>query len=175
MGVRPQPHETVLYRAAIAGWMRLLALGAVMLLAALALAWNVGLFLRGAGPTAWSILGTLLFIAVPSTPILLGVRQSFTVTTLGITVVGQLRTRRIPWAEVRVVRISQRLMDRGAADVVLRDGTTVRSPITAARSAIRRGESTFDHGADLKSPARPARAAIEAHRRYLRGEFVTIR
>jgi hypothetical protein len=175
MAVHPLPHETVLYRASIAGWMRGLGLGAVALLAALALAWNLGLLLRGAGPTPWSVLAGLLFVAVPAVPILLGLRQSFTVTTHGITVVGQLRTRRIPWARIRVVRVSQRLIDRGAADVVLHDGSTVRSPLTAARSAIRRGESAYDHGADLRSPARPARAAIEAHRRYLRGEFTAFR
>lgn len=43
--------------------------------------------------------------------------------------------------------------------------------ITEARSAMRRGERTSDHGPGLRGAARPTRAAIDAHRRWLRGEF----
>ncbi|MFC0673348.1 hypothetical protein [Brachybacterium hainanense] len=47
----------------------------------------------------------------------------------------------------------------------------LRPAITTARFALSRGESTSDHGPDLLQPARPARAAIDVHRRWLRGDL----
>ncbi|UYG16052.1 PH domain-containing protein [Brachybacterium huguangmaarense] len=165
------PPEVVLYRARTAPWLRLAGAALILVLVVLAAAWNASLLARGDGPTSWSVLGSLLVIGLPAVLVVLGLRPAFSVTTRGITVTGQLGGRRIPWSDVQLVRISGRPQDRGGAEVVLHDGTVVRSPITAARFALRRGESPDDHGPDIRSPARPVRAAVDAHRRYLRGEF----
>lgn len=55
------------------------------------------------------------------------------------------------------------------AMIATTDGRRVTSALTGSRFALHRGESTHDHGSDLLQPARPARAAIEAHRRWLHG------
>ena len=94
--------------------------------------------------------------------------QRFTVTTDGITVHGLLRRARIPWSEVAVVEVDRSLLGRGATVVVTHSGRRVRSELTSPRYALRRGEPTADHGEDLLFPARPTRAAIEAHRDFLR-------
>lgn len=97
--------------------------------------------------------------------------NSFAVTTRGI----RLRTfgvpTFVPWVDVAAIEIEQRRNQRGATVVRRADGQRFRSAITGARYALRRGESTLDHGHDLLQPARPTRAAIDAHRRYLAGEF----
>lgn len=131
--------------------------------------------------------GALLALLVPQRPhlllaavalmmlIVLGgavgllLRPAFRVTTAGMEVRGYLSTHRLDWAEVAVIEIDRSLMNRGAVVIVARDGRRVTSALTGSRFALYRGESTFDHGADLLQPARPARAAIDTHRRWLHG------
>lgn len=98
-------------------------------------------------------------------------RPAFVVTAAGIVDRTYLGTRRIPWPEVSVIEIDPALMNRGATVVVRRDGSRVRSAITGSRFTVHRGESPMDHGQDLLQPARPTRAAIDAHRRWGRGEL----
>ncbi|GAB3702018.1 hypothetical protein GCM10028815_09720 [Mariniluteicoccus flavus] len=104
-------------------------------------------------------------------PAVMGLRMAFTVTTDGLEVATATRTRRIPWPEVGVIRISRATFSRGATEVVTKDGRSIVVHLTAARAAIRRGERTSDHGHDLLQPSRPTRAAMDAHTRHLRGEF----
>lgn len=113
----------------------------------------------------------LLLTVVLDALVLLLLRPSFTVSTAGIVDRAVLSTRRISWPEVAVIELEPAAMDRGATVIVLRDGRRLRSGITSSRRALYRGESPVDHGPDLLRPARPTRAAIDAHRRYLRGEF----
>jgi hypothetical protein len=113
----------------------------------------------------------LLIMVVLDALVLLLLRPSFTVSTAGIVDRALLSTRRIPWSEIAAIEIEPAAMDRGATVIVRRDGRRVRSGLTSSRRALYRGESPFDHGPDLLHPARPTRAASDAHRRYLRGEF----
>ena len=125
----------------------------------------------------WALIGSvaaLLMLLALIGLIVLAVRAplaSFTVTTAGISIREIFRTTNIAWADVAVIQIDQTLIQRGRAVVVTRDGKRTASSITAARFALRRGESTYDHGPELLHPAIPVRAAIDAHQRYLRGEF----
>lgn len=169
----------VLYRAAVIPGIRVLILvlatvaavvpaGMLVILVAAALDTSrphVALF-------AWSGAAiTLLLLTGFGIMVIRGARSAFIVTTAGITIRRLVRTVRIPWSDVGVIQVDPRHMHRGEAVVVRRDGTRVGSPVTAARYAMRRGESTFDHGPELLHPAIPVRAAIDAHQRYLRGEF----
>ncbi|ATG51745.1 hypothetical protein CFK38_09575 [Brachybacterium vulturis] len=96
-------------------------------------------------------------------------RPAFRVTTAGMEVRGYLSTRRLDWPEVAVIAIDRSVMNRGAVVIVARDGRRVTSALTGSRFALYRGESTFENGPDLLQPARPARAAIDTHRRWLHG------
>ncbi len=111
----------------------------------------------------------LLMLCVLGTGVALLLRPAFRVTTVGIEVRGYLVAHRLGWAEIAVVEIDRALMNRGATVVVLRDGRRIRSALTGSRFALYRGESIHDHGSDLLQPARPTRAAIDTHRRWLHG------
>lgn len=89
------------------------------------------------------------------------------VSTQGIEIRGHVRRERVPWERIAVIEVDHALMNKGATVVVLHDGRHVTSALTGSRFALRRGESTVDHGPDLPQPARPPRAAIDAHRRWL--------
>lgn len=164
----------VLYTARLAWWVRAVVIIVVGGIALLVGGGCSALLLVGDGPNAvgWAalllsmpmVLAVVVFAA-------LGLWISFTVTTEGIVLRGFLRTRRIPWREIDRIEVDHGWVHRGQTVVVLHDGRRLGSPLTEARAAMRRGERTSDHGADLKHPARPALAAIDAHRRWLRGEF----
>ncbi|WP_394214195.1 PH domain-containing protein [Brachybacterium vulturis] len=111
----------------------------------------------------------LVMLVVLGGAIGLLLHPAFSVTTRGMEVRGYLRTRRLDWPEVALVEIDRSLMNRGAVVIVTRDGRRVTIALTGSRFALYRGESTFDHGPDLLQPARPARAAIDTHRRWLHG------
>ena len=173
------PAPTVLYRASVLPWLRVLVLSlagtfsagpAVMVWAVTAAAMDasrpssriIGLC---AAALILALLASFLFV------IIRGALSAFVVSTSGVTVRGIFRTVHVPWHDVAVVQVDPRHTHRGQALVVRHDGTRVGAPVTAARYAMRRGESTFDHGPQLLDAAIPVRAAIDAHRRYLRGQF----
>lgn len=167
----PAPHvgPRLVYRAG-PGILYRVAVG--VLLAGLAVAFLGGAsmsLLRPERPRV--LLATLLVAAflLLGTGVALLLRPAFIVTTEGITVRGYVRTRRMDWASIAHVEVDRSFFDRGATVVVLRDGRRVRCALTGSRFALHRGESMFDHGSDLLQPARPTRAAIDAHRRWLRG------
>lgn len=167
-------HPTVLYVARPAPWVRalLIGVGAILVLmlgagaASLALAdvASPGMKLGALALVVPAVLAILVVVT-------LGQRMRFTVTTQGIVVRTMLRTRRFPWEQIARIEVDPGMAHQGQTLVVLHDGRRVGAPITEARSAMRRGESTRDHGPRLTEPARPTRAAIDAHRRWLRGEF----
>ncbi|EWS82962.1 PH domain-containing protein [Brachybacterium phenoliresistens] len=169
MAHSPDPHRPqVLYTVSLAWWMRLLSI-ALALLLELAIGVPVLLaLLDGDGRMMLAGLIVLPLLLAVLVITLLANLQRFTVTTTGITIRGWLGRRRIPWDEVAVVEVDRSTLGRGATVVVTRDGRRVRSELTAARYALRRGESVSDHGPDLLQPARPTRAAIQAHQEHLR-------
>ncbi|MGP9539657.1 PH domain-containing protein [Brachybacterium sp. AOP43-C2-M15] len=126
----------------------------------------------GPSPVGW----VTLVLAAPCALValalvLLGQRPRFTVSTTGLEIRTPLRTRRLPWAEIAVVEVDHGWVHQGQTVVVLRDGRRIGAPITEARSARRRGERIADHGPGSREPAITTRAAIDAHRRWLRGEL----
>lgn len=99
-------------------------------------------------------------------------RQRFTVTTTGIEVASYVSTRRLSWSKVRLVRVGPAtFLAPRATEIILSDGSTVRPPATSMNFALWRGETPLAHGADGTTPTRCTLAAIDAHRRYLAGEF----
>jgi len=111
----------------------------------------------------------LVMLLVLAGAIVLLLRPSFRVTTQGLEVRGPLSTRRLGWSEVAVVEIDHSLTNRGAVVIATKDGRRITSALTGSRFALYRGEPISDHGHDLMQPARPARAAIDTHRRWLHG------
>ncbi|MCG7308567.1 hypothetical protein [Brachybacterium sp. ACRRE] len=167
LAASPATSPRVLYRARSAGWVVALYVLLVACMLLIAVAVNVhGVHLTGSLVPLSLVVGVGL-VGVPSILFGLGLRQSFTVTSKGLVIVGTLRTRRIPWERVRIVEVDRSFMTRGATMVVLNDGRRIRVPLTAARFALWRGESPLDHGRDLLAPARPVRAAIDAHRTFI--------
>lgn len=114
---------------------------------------------------------TLVPLLVLGAAVVLLLRPAFRVTTAGVELRGCLSSRTLTWPEIAVIEIDRSLMNRGAVVVVTKEGRRVTSALTGSRYAMRRGESTFDHGPDLLQPARPARAAIDTHRRWLDGSL----
>lgn len=166
----PPPGDP-LYTARPAIWMRILSLslaaGVVLMLGAggamsLIVAPRPNVILAG---LLVALLGAVLVIVA------LGNRHRFVVGTTGLLIRGSVTTHRIPWGDVRRIEVDQGFLHRGETVVLRHDGSRVRSAVTGARYAIRRGESTSDHGPSLRGPARPTRAAIHAHRRYLGGRL----
>lgn len=163
----PAPFPDVRYRARSAGWVVVLYALLIAVMLVLAVAVNVhGVHLTGSLVPLTFVVSVVL-VGVPSILFTLGLRQSFTVTAEGLVIVGMLRTRRILWQRVRIVEVDRSFMTRGAALIVMNDGRRIRAPLTAARFALWRGESPLDHGGDLLAPARPTRAAIDAHRDFI--------
>ena len=125
---------------------------------------STGMIVLGLGAALIMLLVTCLFI--------ISMRQRFTVTTAGIEVASYLSTRRLPWSQIRLVRVGPAtLLAPRATEIVLADGSTVRPIATSMNFALWRGEMPLAHGPDGTSPTRCTIAAIDAHRRYLAGEF----
>lgn len=162
---------TVLYQATLALWMRVLSIvvGACLLIFLGTAARLTVIDGRGGSWIPFAIVAPVLLFSIVI--IVLANRMSFTVSTAGITIRGYLRTVDLGWADIAAIEVDRGFWHLGRTVVVTRDGRRVGSMITEARSALRRGESTFDHGTDLTQPALPTRAAIEGHQRFLRGDF----
>ncbi|EWS82960.1 hypothetical protein [Brachybacterium phenoliresistens] len=160
----------VLYRAAPGVLVRVLV---TLVLVGHALTMIASLLLALLVPERPHVLLALVVLlgwGLTGVAITLLLRPAFEVRADGIVDRRYLGGRRIPWEEITVIEVDRSLMNRGGTVVVLHDGRRLRPAITNARFAMSRGESTSDHGPDLLQPARPARAAIDGHRRWLRGE-----
>lgn len=164
----------MLYTASPALWVRIMLLVVGLSVAGMIGGISLTLLFANEGPSALGWIA--LALATPCVLVVLlaavlGQRPRFTVSTAGVEIRTPLRTRRLPWSEVAIIEVDQGWVHEGQTIVVLRDGRRIGAPITEARSAMRRGERTTDHGPGLREAAIPTRAAIDAHRRWLRGEF----
>lgn len=101
-------------------------------------------------------------------------RISMTVTTDGIMVCNILRDRWIPWERVQIIETGTHLNWSRATSIVTTDGERIEARITAWRSLYFRGEFHDAAARDPRIPQLPTRCAIDAHRRYLRGEFSSV-
>ncbi|MEO2096985.1 MAG: PH domain-containing protein [Brachybacterium sp.] len=163
----------VLFRAPERPWSLIVAI-ALTVLVLLPLAILVAVLGATSGSTAGIVLGLVagLVILLVGCMFVITMRQRFTVTTAGIEVASYLGTRRLPWSQIRLVRVGPASFRAPrATEIVLADGSTVRPPATSMNFAVWRGEMPTAHGADGTSPTRCTLAAIDAHRRYLAGEF----
>lgn len=170
------PHlpPTVLHTARPALWVRLFLLVVGVSFAVLIGGSSIAVLLSDVDPSPLGLLALLLpapSAVVALAVLVLGQRPRFTVSTTGIEIRTLLRTHRIPWAEVAVVEVDTGWVHQGQTVVVLHDGRRIGAPITEARSAMRRGEHTSDHGPGFRGAAIPTRAAIDAHRTWLQGEL----
>ncbi|MGP9747127.1 PH domain-containing protein [Brachybacterium sp. AOP29-B2-41] len=172
----PSTHSgspVILFRAPTRPWALVVAtaLSVVVLL-------PLAILLAVLGVVADSASGIVLGLVAGVLVLLLGcllvvsARQHFTVTTAGIDVASYLRTRHLPWSSIRLVRVGPpTVFSPRATELVLADGSTVRPFATSMNFALWRGETPLSHGADGTAPTRCTLAAIDAHRRYLAGEF----
>ncbi len=164
----------VLYVARPARWVRLALIAVGSILVLVLGTGTVSLALADIDPPGLKLAALALVapaVLVVVVVVGLGQRPRFTVTTQGVVIRTLLRTRRLPWQHIARIEVDAGWVHQGQTLVVLHDGRRLGAPITEARSALRRGESTRDHGPDLSAPAVPTRAAVDAHRRWLRGEF----
>ena len=169
--LRSEP--AVLFRAPRRPWALLVAIVLfVLVIAPMSIA-LVLIGVRTADPLPLAILvGAALLVLLIGALMVLSGRQSFIVTTTGIIVASYLTTRRGPWHDVQLVRVGPAtLRAPRATELLLRDGSTVRPFATSMNFAIWRGETPLAHGADGTAPTRCTLAAIDAHRRFLAGEF----
>lgn len=97
--------------------------------------------------------------------------MALTVTTDGIEVRGYLRTRWIPWREVAVIESSPHWYWRRAACIVTTGGERILAIVTSYQYLLLRGDPYDAAARDPRIPQLPTRIAIDAHQRYLRGEF----
>lgn len=170
----PSPRSPdLLFRAPARPWSLVVA-AVVSVVVLLPLTVLVAVLGATSGFTAGIVLGlgAALFMLLVTCLFVVSIRQRFTVTTAGIGIASYLSTRRLPWASIRLVRVGPAtLIAPRATEIVLADGSTARPIATSMSFALWRGETPFAHGPDGTSPTRCTVAAIDAHRRYLAGEF----
>lgn len=121
-------------------------------------------------PSLWLMVLPLLVIVV--VPLIRLQRARFVVTTTGIRSTGLLRSHDVTWPEIAVIEVDQAWPYQGRPVVVLHHGGSFSNRLLAHRYALLRGEGQA--GVDASNaggPSIPAAAAIDAHQRYLRGEF----
>ncbi|WP_270407985.1 PH domain-containing protein [Brachybacterium paraconglomeratum] len=162
-----------LFRTPERPWSLIVAI-ALAVLVLLPLAILVAVLGATSGSSAGIVLGLVagLVILLVGCVFVITMRQRYTVTTAGIEVASLLGTRRLPWSQIRLVRVGPATFRAPrATEIVLADGSTVRPPATSMNFAVWRGEMPTAHGADGTSPTRCTLAAFDAHRRYLAGEF----
>ncbi|WP_062950408.1 hypothetical protein [Brachybacterium sp. sponge] len=158
-----------LFRTPERPWSLIVAI-ALAVLVLLPLAILVAVLGATSGSSAGIVLG--LVILLVGCVFVITMRRRFTVTTAGIEVASHPGTSRLPWSQIRLVRVGPATFRAPrATEIVLADGSAVRPPATSMNFAVRRGEMPTAHGADGTSPTRCTLAAIDAHRRYLAGEF----
>lgn len=147
----------------------LTSLGSIALLATLllAVAESLGaiLLVITAAALALALAGALLLSMWRS------IRLAMVITTDGIAVRGHVRDHWIPWAEVAVIETSDHWYWVRATRIVTTSGRRVDPAVTAYQFLWARGESYDAVTRDPRIPQLSTRIAIDAHRRYLRGEF----
>lgn len=157
------------YRALRTGWIRA-AYGCVLGPLCLGMLGTGAMLLTL--ESVFGVLGALMCLMVVLfiiAAVLISTRLQFTVDDEGLTLLHYFRVHRILWEEVAVIEQTGSYWTAGAVVVVLREpfGRRVTALATTDRMALYRGENPFhvrDPATDLRQPAR---AAIDAHRRWL--------
>lgn len=180
----PAPDErgAVLYTAQFVGALRVLQLIAlimacVILLGTAALMVLMAVLAADLAPLgrAGLVVVSLLLVLLSAPLLALSFRSgrlAMTVRTRGIEVRGYLRDRWLPWERIAVIETSDHWYWRRATRIVLVDGERVTPLITSYQFLILRGEPYDAAARDPRVPQVPTRVAIDAHRRWLRGELV---
>jgi hypothetical protein len=104
-----------------------------------------------------------------------GSRMAMNVTTAGIEVRGYWRDHWIPWPQVARIEQSTHWYWRRATCIVTQSGQRIIPILTAYQYLLFRGEPYNATTRDPNALQLPTRIAIDAHRRFLRGEFQTAR
>lgn len=100
-----------------------------------------------------------------------GTRLAMTVTTDGIEVRGYLRDRWIPWTHVARIETGSHWYWRRATCIVAASGDRVLATVTSYQFLFFRGDPYDPAARDPQAHQVPTLAAIDAHQRFLRGEF----
>lgn len=101
-----------------------------------------------------------------------GTNLAMNVTTAGIEVHGYLRTQWLPWEQVQVIESSAHWYWRHATCIVTTSGERVLPIVTSYQFLYFRGDPHDAVSRDPRVPQLPTRVAIDAHQRWLRGEFI---
>lgn len=120
------------------------------------------------------VLISLVVVSVLTVALILGWRGTnlaMDVTTTGIEVRGYFRTRRIPWEQVQIIESSTHWYWKRATCIVTTDGERVIPIVTSYQFLYFRGDPHDAVSRDPRAPQLPTRVAIDAHQRWLRGEF----
>jgi hypothetical protein len=165
-------HESSLSRVLRILQLVALVIGAVIMLLTLAL--FAALLIAVAESAAAYVAVALILVACLAPVGLLalcvrrGMRLAMRVSTGGIEVRGYLRDH---WEQVARVETSDHWYWRRATRIVTTDGRRVDAVVTSYQFLVFRGEAYDDTARDPRIPQLPTRIAIDAHRRFLRGEF----
>ena len=172
----------VLFTAQFVGALRVLQLIALIVcstillvtVAALVLMAVLAVDLEPLGRAGLAVIAVLIALVAAPLLVLLARAQrlAMLVRTGGIEVRGYLRDRWLPWERVAVIETSDSWYWRRATRIVTVDGKRVTALITSYQFLLLRGEPYDDMARDPRVPVLPTRIAIDAHRRWLRGELV---
>lgn len=175
---------TELYTAQASDALRILqlialAVAATILLATLVLLVLVA-FAPGLEPPGRAVLvGLAILLVLSAAPLLVlslrAQRLAMRVRTRGIEVRGLLRDRWLPWQRIAVVETGDHWYWRRATRIVMVDGERITPVVTSYQFLLFRGEPYDDTARDPHIPQVPTRAAIDAHRQWLRGELDGLR
>ena len=168
-GAEPDSGPRLIYRAGPSSLNKVFVAVLLLILIVPLLGWTALALLAPERPMLLLAAAPLVPLVLFGGMLLLILRPAFTVTSRGVELRGCFSTRRVEWPEVRVVEIDRYWFNRGGVVIVTLDGRRLKSALTNSHSTLYRGESPYDHGPDLMHAARPARAAIETHRRWLHG------
>lgn len=170
-GAEQADEPSLIYRAGPSPLYKIMVAVLLLILIVPLLGWTALALLVPERPMLLLAAAPLLPLALFGGMLLLMLRPAFTVTSRGVELRGCFSTRSVDWPGVRVVEIDRYWFHRGGVVIVTRDGRRLKSALTNSRNTLYRGEPLADHGPDLMHAARPARAAIETHRRWLHGDL----
>lgn len=180
----PADRGDVLYTAQTVGALRVLqiislAVGSTVPLVPAALLVLLA-FAPGLEPLvrAVPVVLAILLVLAAATLLVLGLRAqrlAMRVRTRGIEVHGYLRDRWLPWERIAVIENGDHWYWRRATRIVMVDGERITPVVTSYQFLMFRGETYDDAARDPRIPQVPTRAAIDLHRRWLRGELGGLR
>ena len=137
----------------------------------------------GSRQSAWTVAlvigGGFLYLAGSGAVLALAWRSTsmaMVVTTTGIEVRGYWIRRWIPWDQIAMIESSTHWYWRRATCIhthhtLSANGERITAVVTAYQYIFWRNEPYDARARDPREHLAPTRAAMDAHRRYLRGEF----